>query len=123
VVGQAELDELLAERDNFNDITRDDHRRGTDPWGIDVTVEMKDIDLPQEMRRAMARQAEAERERRAKVINAEGELQASEKLAQAARHLRAAGGDPAALDLQTVPARRSRPRTTRPRSSRSRSTS
>lgn len=85
VVGQAELDELLAERDRINRILRDLIDEGTDTWGIDVSaVEVKDIDLPQEMKRAMARQAEAERERRAKVINAEGELQASEKLAHAA---------------------------------------
>jgi regulator of protease activity HflC (stomatin/prohibitin superfamily) len=85
VVGQAELDELLAERDRINTILRDHIDEGTDSWGIDVSaVEVKDIDLPQEMKRAMARQAEAERERRAKVINAEGELQASKKLAQAA---------------------------------------
>src|SRR5690606_38235094 len=81
VVGHAELDQLLAERDHLNDMIRRIIDEGTDPWGIDVTaVEIKDIDLPQEMQRAMARQAEAERERRAKVINAEGELQASEKL-------------------------------------------
>ncbi len=85
VVGQAELDELLAERERINKILRDHIDSGTDSWGIDVSaVEVKDIDLPQEMKRAMARQAEAERDRRAKVINAEGELQASEKLAQAA---------------------------------------
>ena len=85
VVGQAELDELLAERDRINTILRDHLDEGTDSWGIDVSaVEVKDIDLPQEMKRAMARQAEAERERRAKVINAEGELQASKKLSEAA---------------------------------------
>src|ERR671923_431450 len=82
VVGQAYLDQLLAERDHFNDIVRKIIDEGTDPWGIDVTaVEIKDVDLPQDMRRAMARQAEAERERRAKVINAEGEVQASNMLA------------------------------------------
>jgi regulator of protease activity HflC (stomatin/prohibitin superfamily) len=98
VVGQAELDQLLAERDHLNDIVRRIIDEGTDPWGIDVTaVEIKDIDLPQEMQRAMARQAEAERERRAKVINAEGELQASEKLAQAANVLQA---QPAAIQLR-----------------------
>lgn len=88
VVGQAELDQLLGEREHFNQIIRDLLDVGTDPWGIEVTaVEIKDIDLPQEMRRAMARQAEAERERRAKVIAAQGELQASETLTQAARVL------------------------------------
>ncbi len=86
VVGQVELDELLAERERINKILRDHIDEGTDTWGIDVSaVEVKDIDLPQEMKRAMARQAEAERDRRAKVINAEGELQASRKLSQAAR--------------------------------------
>ena len=83
VCGQAELDELLSERDNNSELQEilDTH---TDPWGIKVaTVELKHIDLPQEMQRAMARQAEAERERRAKVINAEGEYQAANKLAKA----------------------------------------
>ncbi|HUF50082.1 MAG TPA: slipin family protein [Longimicrobiales bacterium] len=98
VVGQAEMDQLLAERDHFNDITRRIIDEGTDPWGIDVTaVEIKDIDLPQEMRRAMAKQAEAERERRSKVIAAEGELQASAKLAQAAAVLQR---EPAAIQLR-----------------------
>ncbi len=85
VIGQSELDELLAEREQINEVVRDIIDQGTDPWGIDVTgVEIKDIDLPQEMKRAMAKQAEAERERRGKVIAAEGEYQASEKLALAA---------------------------------------
>ena len=85
VIGQSELDELLAERERINEVVRVIIDEGTDPWGIDVTgVEIKDIDLPQEMKRAMAKQAEAERERRAKVINAEGEYQASAKLVQAA---------------------------------------
>jgi regulator of protease activity HflC (stomatin/prohibitin superfamily) len=98
VVGQAELDQLLSERDHFNHILQQIIDKGTDPWGIDVTgVEIKDIDLPQEMRRAMAKQAEAERERRAKVINAQGEVQASEMLAQAARTM---GQEPAALQLR-----------------------
>jgi len=86
VLGQSELDELLAEREEINRKLQriiDDH---TDPWGIKVTVvEVKHVDLPVEMQRAMARQAEAEREKRAKIIHAEGELQASEKLSQAAR--------------------------------------
>jgi regulator of protease activity HflC (stomatin/prohibitin superfamily) len=86
VVGQAELDQLLAEREHFNHVLQKIIDEGTDAWGIDVTaVEIKDIDLPQEMRRAMAKQAEAERERRGKVINAQGELQASETLSEAAR--------------------------------------
>jgi regulator of protease activity HflC (stomatin/prohibitin superfamily) len=98
VVGQAELDQLLAERDHFNHVLQKIIDEGTDPWGIDVTaVEIKDIDLPQEMRRAMAKQAEAERERRAKVIHAQGEVQASEMLAQAARTL---SQDPAAIQLR-----------------------
>tara|TARA_Y100001934_G_scaffold255424_1_gene322345 strand:- start:28 stop:981 length:954 start_codon:yes stop_codon:yes gene_type:complete len=85
VIGQSELDELLAERERINEVVRLIIDEGTDPWGIEVTgVEIKDIDLPQEMKRAMAKQAEAERERRAKVINAEGEYQASTKLIQAA---------------------------------------
>ncbi len=86
VLGQSELDELLSERDKINQKLQriiDEH---TEPWGIKVSaVEVKFIDLPQEMQRAMARQAEAEREKRAKIIHADGELQASEKLAQAAR--------------------------------------
>src|SRR5688572_2589458 len=98
VVGQAEMDQLLAERDHFNHVLQKIIDEGTDPWGIDVTaVEIKDIDLPQEMRRAMAKQAEAERERRAKVISAQGELQASETLAQAARNM---SKDPTALQLR-----------------------
>jgi len=85
VIGQSELDELLAERERINEIVREIIDEGTDPWGVDVTgVEIKDIDLPKEMKRAMAKQAEAERERRGKVIAAEGEFQASKKLALAA---------------------------------------
>jgi len=84
VCGQAELDELLSEREKINSELQEILDTHTDPWGIKVaTVELKHIDLPQEMQRAMARQAEAERERRAKVINAEGEYQAASKLAQA----------------------------------------
>jgi regulator of protease activity HflC (stomatin/prohibitin superfamily) len=90
VLSKVELDDILTERDRLNqDLQRiiDDL---TDPWGIKVAlVEIKDVDLPVEMQRAMARQAEAERERRAKVINAEGEYQASEKLAQAANAIAA----------------------------------
>jgi len=98
VVGQAELDQLLAEREHFNTIIRNIIDEATDPWGIDVTaVEIKDIDLPHEMQRAMARQAEAERERRAKVINAQGEVQASQMLAQAASVLQK---EPAAIQLR-----------------------
>ena len=84
VCGQAELDELLSEREKINTELQEILDTHTDPWGIKVaTVELKHIDLPQEMQRAMARQAEAERERRAKVINAEGEYQAATKLAEA----------------------------------------
>jgi regulator of protease activity HflC (stomatin/prohibitin superfamily) len=86
VCGQRELDELLSERDEINQQIQQILDSQTDPWGIKVTtVEIKHIDLPQEMQRAMARQAEAERERRAKVINAEGELQAAQRLAEASQ--------------------------------------
>jgi len=85
VCGQVEMDDLLSERDKINTQLQNILDKHTDPWGIKVTtVEVKHIDLPQEMQRAMAKQAEAERERRAKVINAEGEYQAATKLAQAA---------------------------------------
>jgi regulator of protease activity HflC (stomatin/prohibitin superfamily) len=85
VCGQAELDDLLSERDKINAELQEILDTHTDPWGIKVaTVELKHIDLPQEMQRAMARQAEAERERRAKIINAEGERQAADKLSEAA---------------------------------------
>jgi len=85
VCGQVELDELLAEREKINTQLQSILDKHTDPWGIKVTtVEVKHIDLPQEMQRAMAKQAEAERERRAKVINAEGEYQAATRLADAA---------------------------------------
>ncbi len=98
VIGQSELDELLAHRERINDIIREIIDQGTDPWGIEVTgVEIKDIDLPQEMKRAMAKQAEAERERRAKVIAASGEYQASTKLAQAAEVM---SHQPIALQLR-----------------------
>lgn len=86
VCGQAELDELLAAREKINAQLQEILDTHTDPWGIKVaTVELKHIDLPQEMQRSMAKQAEAERERRAKVINAEGEFQAAAKLAEAAK--------------------------------------
>jgi regulator of protease activity HflC (stomatin/prohibitin superfamily) len=85
VLGQAELDELLSAREKINEELQIILDRQTDPWGIKVAnVEVKHVDLPQEMQRAMARQAEAERERRAKVINAEGEFQAATRLAEAA---------------------------------------
>ena len=98
VCGQRELDELLAERDEINQHIQQILDTQTDPWGIKVTtVEIKHIDLPQEMQRAMARQAEAERERRAKVINAEGEFQAAQKLAEASEIISA---HPIALQLR-----------------------
>ncbi len=85
VCGQVELDEILSEREKINENLQEILDRSTDPWGIKVsTVEVKHIDLPQEMQRAMAKQAEAERERRAKIINAQGEFQAAQKLADAA---------------------------------------
>ena len=85
VLGQAELDELLSERDKLNSRLQSIIDEHTDPWGIKVSmVEIKHVDLPQEMQRAMAKQAEAERERRAKIIHAEGEQQASAKLLEAA---------------------------------------
>lgn len=86
VCGQAELDDLLSEREKINTHIQEILDRHTDPWGIKVTVvELKHIDLPQEMQRSMAKQAEAERERRAKVIGAEGEYQAASRLADAAQ--------------------------------------
>jgi regulator of protease activity HflC (stomatin/prohibitin superfamily) len=98
VCGQAELDSLLAEREKINTHLQEILDAQTDPWGIKVvTVEVKHIDLPQEMQRAMARQAEAERERRAKVINAEGEFQAAQKLADASAVI---GQHPMALQLR-----------------------
>ncbi|MBG7617294.1 MAG: slipin family protein [Chloroflexi bacterium] len=85
VLGQSELDELLAQREKLNQELQSIIDQHTDPWGIKVsTVEIKDVELPETMRRSMAAQAEAERERRAKIIHAEGELQASAKLSQAA---------------------------------------
>ncbi|HEY1234963.1 MAG TPA: slipin family protein [Candidatus Binatia bacterium] len=98
VCGQAELDELLAERERINSRIQEILDQQTDPWGIKVVlVELKHIDLPQEMQRAMAKQAEAERERRAKVIHAEGEFQAAQKLADAAGVI---GKEPMALQLR-----------------------
>jgi len=98
VCGQAELDELLAERDKISLRLQETLDKDTDPWGIKVSkVEIKHIDLPPEMQRAMAKQAEAERERRAKVIHADGEHQASAKLADAANVL---SKDPTALQLR-----------------------
>ncbi len=98
VLGQQELDELLSERDRLNMRLQDILDKHTDPWGIKVTsVEVKHVDLPTEMQRALARQAEAEREKRAKVIHAEGEYQASEKLSMAAEIV---GRHPLSLQLR-----------------------
>lgn len=98
VLGQHELDEILAQRDSINHTLQTILDEATDPWGIKVTnVEIKDVDLNETMIRAIARQAEAERERRAKVIHAEGELQASEKLMQAAQML---SKEPGAMQLR-----------------------
>jgi regulator of protease activity HflC (stomatin/prohibitin superfamily) len=98
VLGQVDLDDLLSQRDKINRQLQEIIDRHTEPWGVKVTaVEVKQVDLPDEMRRAMARQAEAERERRAKVIAAEGELQASEKLTQAAETI---ARSPGALQLR-----------------------
>jgi regulator of protease activity HflC (stomatin/prohibitin superfamily) len=97
-LGQFELDQLLSERENINEKLQDILDKHTGPWGIKVAlVEVKNIDLPDEMKRAIARQAEAERERRAKVIHADGEFQASQKLADAAHIL---GTEPAAIQLR-----------------------
>jgi regulator of protease activity HflC (stomatin/prohibitin superfamily) len=98
VCGQAELDELLSDREKINTQLQEILDTHTDPWGIKVaTVELKHIDLPQEMQRAMAKQAEAERERRAKIINAVGEFQAANKLAEAAKII---DNHPMALQLR-----------------------
>ena len=98
ILGQHDLDELLAERDKINQSLQEIIDRHTDPWGIKISnVEVKHVDLPKEMQRAMARQAEAERERRAKVINAEGEYQAANRLAEAATVI---GDHPMAMQLR-----------------------
>ena len=98
VLGESDLDELLSEREKINQQLQEIIDRATDPWGIKVSmVEIKHIDLPTEMQRAMAAQAEAERERRAKVISAEGEFQASKRLSEAAEVL---SKHPAALQLR-----------------------
>jgi regulator of protease activity HflC (stomatin/prohibitin superfamily) len=98
VLGKADLDMLLSEREQLNESLQQIIDDQTDPWGVKVTtVEIKDVGIPQGMQRAMARQAEAERERRAKVINAEGEFQASERLFDAAEIM---SGNPAALQLR-----------------------
>src|SRR5580692_3198348 len=98
VLGQASLDDLLSQRDIINQKLQEIIDRQTEPWGIKVTaVEIKDVSLPDSMKRAMAKQAEAERERRAKVVNAQGEYEASEKMAQAAAVI---SKEPMALQLR-----------------------
>jgi regulator of protease activity HflC (stomatin/prohibitin superfamily) len=98
VLGQSQLDELLAKRDEINVQLQRIIDQQTEPWGVKVTaVEVKNVDLPQEMQRAIAKQAEAERERRAKVIHAEGEFQAAQKLSEAAEII---GRNPIALQLR-----------------------
>ena len=103
VLGQVELDELLSRREKINQNLQEILDRQTDPWGVKISnVEIKHVDLPAEMQRAMARQAEAERERRAKIIHAEGELQASASLADAARKISSASGALQLRFLQTL---------------------
>ena len=98
VLGQAPLDDLLSQRDSINQTLQDIIDKQTEPWGVKVTVvEVKDVVLPDTMKRAMAKQAEAERERRAKVVNAEGEFQAAEKMVQAAAMM---SKEPIALQLR-----------------------
>jgi regulator of protease activity HflC (stomatin/prohibitin superfamily) len=98
VLGKAELDQLLAERERLNEDLQKIIDEQTEPWGVKVSiVEIKDVEIPEQMQRAMARQAEAERERRAKIINAEGEFQAAEKLTQAADII---SKNPATLQLR-----------------------
>jgi regulator of protease activity HflC (stomatin/prohibitin superfamily) len=98
ILGQSQLDELLSKRDKLNEELQKVIDQQTEPWGIKVsTVEVKNVDIPETMQRALARQAEAERERRAKIIHAEGELQASEKLSQAAKVITA---EPGAMQLR-----------------------
>ena len=98
VLGKAELDQLLAERERLNTDLQVIIDEQTEPWGVKVSiVEIKDVEIPEQMQRAMARQAEAERERRAKIINAEGEFQAAEKLSQAAEII---SKNPATLQLR-----------------------
>jgi regulator of protease activity HflC (stomatin/prohibitin superfamily) len=102
VVGQSELDELLSHRDRLNEKIQTVVDEGTNPWGVKVSlVEVKDVQLPESMQRSMAAQAEAERDRRAKVVHAEGEAQAAEKLAQAAKII---GTQPAAIQLRYLQA-------------------
>jgi regulator of protease activity HflC (stomatin/prohibitin superfamily) len=98
VLGKAELDQLLADRERLNEELQKIIDESTEPWGVKVTaVEIKDVEIPEQMQRAMARQAEAERERRAKIINSEGEFQAAQKLTDAADII---STNPASLQLR-----------------------
>ncbi|MCF6096877.1 slipin family protein [Thermovorax subterraneus] len=100
ILGKYDLDDILAKRQELNEMLREELDRATDPWGVKVTAtEIKSIELPEEMKRAMAKQAEAERERRAKIIRAEGELQAAEKLSEAANII---SRNPGALQLRQL---------------------
>lgn len=100
ILGKYDLDDILAKRQELNEMLREELDRATDPWGVKVTAtEIKSIELPEEMKRAMAKQAEAERERRAKIIRAEGELQAAEKLSEAASII---SKNPGALQLRQL---------------------
>ncbi|TYP47025.1 slipin family protein [Thermosediminibacter litoriperuensis] len=100
ILGKYDLDDILAKRQELNEMLRQELDRATDPWGVKVTAtEIKSIELPEEMKRAMAKQAEAERERRAKIIRAEGELQAAEKLSEAASII---SRNPGALQLRQL---------------------
>ncbi len=100
IIGQAELDDILKEREKINQRLQTILDEATDAWGVKVTsVEIKDVEIPEGMQRAMAKAAEAERERRSRIIAAEGELQASKKLAEAARVI---GKEPAAIQLRTL---------------------
>jgi len=103
ILGKYDLDEILAKRQELNEMLREELDKATDPWGVKVTAtEIKSIELPEEMKRAMAKQAEAERERRAKIIRAEGELQAAEKLSEAARIISQNYGALQLRQLQTL---------------------
>ncbi|ADL08555.1 slipin family protein [Thermosediminibacter oceani] len=103
ILGKYDLDDILAKRQELNEMLREELDRATDPWGVKVTAtEIKSIELPEEMKRAMAKQAEAERERRAKIIRAEGELQAAEKLSEAASIISRNAGALQLRQLQTL---------------------
>jgi regulator of protease activity HflC (stomatin/prohibitin superfamily) len=103
ILGKYELDDILSKRQELNEMLRKELDEATDPWGVKVSAtELKSIELPEEMKRAMAKQAEAERERRAKIISAEGELQSAEKLSQAAKIMAGSSGSLQLRQLQTL---------------------